>query len=455
MVHEKRGPRVEAEAAALVVARHPGVVELVGSADGVLRTTMIEGARTLADGEKLTPDEVAGVVASLASTLADLHGSGVVHGGIEASHVLLDQAGRPVLCSLGRGGEPAADVAAVGHLLRQLLDAGPPGSEPRAGRPGPGRRGLGPMLAPPAATVLSRLAEQAVAGDPAARPSAKELAAAIRDGVPTARWPAREARSVLAPAPVRAQRERRRPWVAGHRPEARRPATPTTGLPAGRATGRAIARAFGRGGLRLAGLLAAVVAANVLLVAGVVVISNLLADSPGGAPTPIPPHAPAGRPARRRSPLDGAAPAGDHATTTSLPVAVRVWPPEPLDFRDGVLTVDGVRYAIGRPGDAVVAGDWACTGRRDVALLRPDTGQVFAFDTWPAGDEDATARLVATVAGASGLRSFDADGDGCDDLEVSRPAAAPVLVDAAPVTGPRGRSVRQSVVRRRQGTGRR
>ena len=427
---------MDEEAATLAAARHPGVVELVGSDDGVLRTTMIEGAHTLAEVGPLTPDEVAGVLASVASTLADLHERGVVHGGIEPSHVLLGPAGRPVLCSLGRGGEPEADVAAVGLLARRLLDAGRPDPAPGPGAPTPWhrlrRRRLGPMLAPSAATVLGRLAARAAAADPLARPTARELAAAIREGVPTARWPAPSAGPTFSLSPGRPSSPRPRPWGPGRRPEPRRPvAAAVASSPAGVVEGQAVVPAAGRRRSRLAAILTAVVAGNVALVAAIVVVTNVLADSRGGGATVPPSRLSAGRSRLVGGPATPGA-LDDGVSTTSIPVAVRVWPPEPLDFRDGVLTVDGIRYAIGRQGDAVVAGDWACSGRRTPALLRPQTGEIFAFDLWPAGDEDAIGRLVGTVTGGTGLRPLDADGDGCDDLEVARAGASPVLLEASP-----------------------
>ena len=42
--------------------------------------------------------DVGGVAASVASTLADLHDAGVVHGRLDASHVLVGDGGRPRLC---------------------------------------------------------------------------------------------------------------------------------------------------------------------------------------------------------------------------------------------------------------------------------------------------------------------------------------------------------------------
>ena len=191
MVHTKRSERAQAEAEALTAARHPGVVELVDAADGAVRTRVVEG-RTLSEAGALAPEEVAGLAAALASTLADLHDLGVVHGGLDATHVILTADGRPVLCSLGRSGTPADDVHALGSLVTSLL-ARPPADPPAFRRWARRRRALGPMLAPPAAPTLAALAGEAGADDPARRPSARALAAAITERVPTARLPRPEA----------------------------------------------------------------------------------------------------------------------------------------------------------------------------------------------------------------------------------------------------------------------
>ncbi|HVM06778.1 MAG TPA: hypothetical protein VM242_16615, partial [Acidimicrobiales bacterium] len=146
-------------------------------------------------------------------------------------------------------------------------------------------------------------------------------------------------------------------------------------------------------------------------------VSGSLLLLPPGGPGP----SPAAAPSRPR-------PAPTSTTTAPEPVAERVWPRLPLDVADGVLTFAGVRYSVGDPGDAVVAGDWACTGEPTVALLRPASGEVFAFDAWARPGADVTARPLGVVEGATALRVTDADGDGCDDLEVERIAGAPVPV---------------------------
>lgn len=443
----KRGARVEAEAAALAVARHPGVVELVGVVDGVLQTRMLD-CLPLAELGPLSADEVAGVAAAVGTTLADLHELGVVHGDVDASHVLVCSDGRLVLCSLGRGGAPADDVAALGRLVTGLLSTdpvpaapgpvavdaaasdvaapGPAGAapgrsrrnatistdvRPQARRAGTGaaspafrlgrrsahaRRGrLGTMLAPPAGPALAALAAEATAPDPARRPIARAFATAVHQQVPTARLPALPPRRMLPLPPPAAAGPRRflrsRSLTADVR--SRRPS-------AGRHPGRLAVAAVVAGAIALAAL-----------------VSWVRADpGPGAAAVGT----------RRQS---GPATAAVVPTTVTPPVATRVWPEDPLRFVDGVLTIDGVRYAVGQPGDSLVAGDWACTGRRTLALLRPATGELFAFDGWAGTGEDLAARPVGRVAGATGIRAVDADGDGCDDLEVTRPGGPPVRLE--------------------------
>src|SRR5437588_6714281 len=87
--------RLRREADLLDVAMHPGLVDAIEFVDGpgpVLRTAYV--GESLAGGPAIAVDEVAGVVAAVATTLADLHGLGLVHGAVIPSHVLLDDDGR-------------------------------------------------------------------------------------------------------------------------------------------------------------------------------------------------------------------------------------------------------------------------------------------------------------------------------------------------------------------------
>lgn len=96
-----------------------------------------------------------------------------------------------------------------------------------------------------------------------------------------------------------------------------------------------------------------------------------------------------------------------------------------------MLTYGASRYALGQPGDAVVAGDWDCRGKPTLAVLHTSSGHIFAFDGWPEDDQTVTARPVGRVDQAINLRAVDLDGDGCHELEVERTAAPPVRVEVA------------------------
>ncbi len=178
---------LEVEAARLERARHPGVVELIDRTeppDAQLRYRWA-GDATL-DTEPIEVDEGLAIVASVAATLADLHRLGIVHGRIDASHVLLDADGSARLTGFGPGPDaddhalatPADDVAALGRLLH-LVAAGPPDLEPIPDRRWAWRRpGSGPRRG------ALNLADHATDPDPAVRPTARTLAAGIAALVP-------------------------------------------------------------------------------------------------------------------------------------------------------------------------------------------------------------------------------------------------------------------------------
>lgn len=104
--------------------------------------------------------------------------------------------------------------------------------------------------------------------------------------------------------------------------------------------------------------------------------------------------------------------------TTSMPATPQV---------DGnVVTRHGARWTVGRPGDVVVVGDWACAGAEPVpAVLRPASGAVWLFAGWSAGGRPVPGRLLDRHPGAVALR-VERDGP-CDDL---------LVVDAAGTTMP-------------------
>ncbi len=444
-VVEKRadGPveaaRLQREADVLNVAGHPGLVELVTFVDGpepCLSTARVEGATLaeLAEQRSLEADEVAGVVASVATTVADLHAVGLVHGAITLEHVILDGEGRPVLCSLGYGGlagerpssrpvlsapfrdpsldddgtlHPASDVYGLGAILATLLSQGERG--PRSAT----------------AAALLALATSAMAVNPDDRPSARELANAVHDAVVGARLP-RASAMPAAPTPG----TRRAP--SGERT--------LESLRRGQAPSRINLRPpLGRGAM-VAGLaLTVAVAAGAWLILGV-----------KGSTHDAGPRAPAAGPAAETSAAsttiastvaddDVQRPPSRPPTASGCPAV-----DEPLSadidgdgcaeavrFADGVVTAGHSRWSVGQAGDLVAVGDWSCRGTPSLAVLRPATGEVFAFAAWAGAGQDVSAPLLAHVGGGRDLLAADLDGDGCHELVVERAIGAPAVLRPA------------------------
>lgn len=97
--------------------------------------------------------------------------------------------------------------------------------------------------------------------------------------------------------------------------------------------------------------------------------------------------------------------APDTTTTTA-------WLAHRVEVAGNVVERDGRRWSVGRPGDIVVVGDWDCDGVATIAVVRPGTGEVWAFTDW----SPAPARPLATVPRAT---SAEARSDGrCDRLAV-------------------------------------
>ena len=71
------------------------------------------------------------------------------------------------------------------------------------------------------------------------------------------------------------------------------------------------------------------------------------------------------------------------------------------------LAHQGRRYALGRPGDVTIVGDWDCDGTDTPALLRPATGEVAIFSEWPALKAGIAAQHIVVVDGAHSLEIDD------------------------------------------------
>jgi hypothetical protein len=181
------GPAVEGlrrEGERLRGATHPGVVSVLRSApvgDG-WELVMAHGGRSLSTLRHPTAAQLAGIVAGVSSTLADLHEIGITHGRLDSSHVLVGDNGRPRLCGLGDGSGPTSpedDVASLGRLLIELL-GNDEAAEPIPDRRWrPRRRWHGWER-----RALLLLADQATADAPSRRPSARRFAAAVSEAVP-------------------------------------------------------------------------------------------------------------------------------------------------------------------------------------------------------------------------------------------------------------------------------
>jgi hypothetical protein len=176
--------RLRGEAARLRLAGHPGVVTVVSCGpvgEAVELHTRFAGDPVSRWSGSLAG--TAGLCAAIAATLADLHDVGLVHGRLDASHVLVGADGRPRLCGLSDPGEgePADDVHALGVLVDDLLARVETRrgalAWPRTAGSGGDRR------------ALSQAAARALDPVAARRPSARVLARSILAAVPGAELP--------------------------------------------------------------------------------------------------------------------------------------------------------------------------------------------------------------------------------------------------------------------------
>jgi len=111
--------------------------------------------------------------------------------------------------------------------------------------------------------------------------------------------------------------------------------------------------------------------------------------------------------------------AGDPSTPASPGVDANTTGLAPAGVAPVRITAGGSQYDVGTTGDQVVIADWTCTGEPSVALLRPATGDVYLFSTFPVAGETATGRHVGSVTGAAELVTDVAD-RACPPLVVKR-----------------------------------
>lgn len=448
-----RARDLEREAETIKRLDHPGLVRFVGlieTPDGgrALHTEFVSSdtwsTRPLND-----PAERAAGLAVLAGVVADLHDLGVAHGQLDATHVLHGDGDRPVLCGLRLAAPVTAenrrdDLVALADLCH---------------RPALGE---GPLVG-----KLSALADAVRAGRLDARELARRLDLLLdkRSGAP---GPVRHARERTAGP----RRERSKPralvivaavlgasaavlaagvWSRSQGTSA--PATITD--PANTA---AAAAGYQAGGPDPLG---AAMSADAAAPSPFGTAAAKSAAHPTGAPQADAPQAdaditsadPAG-PAEASgstaylSPMvpGGAAPgsmarpsiladdagttAGPHASEPLLPPtlipAQAQRPEDTASHQPGaVLEHGGNRYGVGTAGDFVTTGDWDCDGRPTPAIIRPSTGHVVLFDTWPAAGQSVAMPVRWEVDTPTGAEAV-AQGP-CDLLRVYTPAGSRLL----------------------------
>src|SRR5699024_5984768 len=81
--------------------------------------------------------------------------------------------------------------------------------------------------------------------------------------------------------------------------------------------------------------------------------------------------------------------------------------PDPVGVDGNVVIAGERRYLIGEPGDRIRIADWNCDGSATAAIVRPDTGEIFAFSDWVADEDPLTVEAATIVAEATDLEPPD------------------------------------------------
>lgn len=97
------------------------------------------------------------------------------------------------------------------------------------------------------------------------------------------------------------------------------------------------------------------------------------------------------------------------------------------------IIIDGSTYSVGQQGDDVAHLHEPCDPKAPVVLLRPSTGEIFAFDV--IGDQ-AEATAIATTPGAAELRVETSPELGCE-IAVARGPAGATPIDTRALTADR------------------
>ncbi len=421
---EQEQRQIQQEAAVLTAVAHPGVVQLLTTEGDPVDTLVLRrvGAGSLDDLHHADAEVLAGVGASLATTVADLHEIGFVHRAITAPHVLLDEQGSPVLCGFGRalgplpGSELTAhrmeDVRAIATILLERVPVGDRRLRSVLGRAEGGRRWSrrcdarwlarrlvevvpGARLEGEASAYLTERPDPEHTRDPGGPvgvpPDGPEVAGAAPVGAGAGNHVVIEA----SPALQAEEREER-----------------GDGSPGGASGGQVLVRSTVNPGgatgswpprrVRLVRLAAGGLAAGAALVGGAAMVGPGLFGSGGASPRCPPVDQGCGR----------------------------------VGSSDGVITTTSGRFDLtsNAPGSIVVLGRWGCTDQALPAELDVRTGDLWVFDRWPGPGSQQPARLAGTISSASGL-TVRPGGGRCDLIEVRRKGQASVTVNPRAAAG--------------------
>lgn len=436
-----------AEAEVLASLDHPNIVRaldlVVDPAGEPVLVLEHAGGGSLADAiarrGRLGGEEVARVGAALADALTAVHGLDILHRDVKPTNILFTAEGAPLLADFGvaagaggatgaasvgtaeyldpavvAGGPPApsADLYALGITLYEALAGHVPftGATPEEvlAAADDGRHITLDLASPDAGHRLVTAVERAISRHPRDRqPDAAALAAELR-----------------AAAPVRVA-PGGRPWdgPAGHHTATSDPED-EGGAPVER---HAVAperptRTFGprpprhtseRQVLRRAAVLAPLAALVVTAAVLVSPVSPLTGgEEASRAATLVATPTAQVCPTIDRGP--GFVPAD--LDLDGCPTALR-WDGEVLEVPAGS-TVAAARYAIGRPGDTLLFGDWDCDRLVTPALHRSAIGQTVVFDEWAEAGQPLEGRTLEVPTG--GEATVRVGSDGCDELHVER-----------------------------------
>ncbi len=402
--------KVQREIQVLEQLYQPGIVRLADHGmDGPrpwLETPFV-GASTLAQ-TGLRPDAMARLFADCCRVVSALHEARWAHGSIAPGHIVVDDSRRVTLCSLGLAKFPAADadIESDRENLSHVFDDA-----------------IASMEQPYRSRLLA-------------------CSSSIRST--TALWEiARDIDDVLAEMPrladttTRPQRPAARNWRKRFRSSKAPAIVPHRDTPI-----RQIAQRSGpTKRVKIVG--AAAVAALSTGCISWLTGSGSDADRDDAPVTSVfaDPDTPVSVQPTRIQPASASA---SPAATTTVKCAAADSPHradpdgdgcfEDVDVVRGLVRIGDRWYQPGVEGDVSALGDFDCDGGTDLALLRPTTGEIFLFRTWPT-DGPLEMRAVAVRPDATDLQAGKNGSSSCWELStVSNGKPAPFPIPNAPDT---------------------